>query len=767
MKERRAWRLDLAAALLFVAGTLAGMAVFSHDPADLPGAIYPPPPRPANLLGQPGAALAMALVQALGVGVFALLVAWIDLVLLLLVRKNWARWTRRLIGFLLLVPTLAVLACRWGLVWNAAGVAGPGGFLGAWLDAWLEELLPSTAGMIVLATTAALGVGLGCDFLLWRLVAGLFWLLRLVSRVLSWLARLSIRVGGQEPAVGPDEPVAAKPAVPDPAPPETRAGDIPITYHDSTSGDDADGPCEPLVDKRRSVSSHGLHSERERFAGYEVPPLTLLEDSAPAARTDQEQQLRERAVLLEKTIRDFGFNVKVVGISTGPVVTLYEVGLETGLRVHKITSLADDLALRLRVPGVRIVAPLPGKNAIGIEIPNEHRDIVRIKEVIQTAGPRLARMKIPVFLGKNAEGKALIGDLADMPHLLIAGATGTGKSVCLTTTILSVLMTRRPDEVRLVLIDPKSGVEMQGWSRVPHLMSPIIEDMKKAEAVLAWAVDKMEERYDLLRRARVRNIAGYNQLGADEVLRRIKPDEDERQRIPEQMSYIVIVIDEMSDLMMQFKKEVEGYIIRLAQKSRAAGIHLVLATQKPTVDVITGLIKSNLPSRICFKVAQKSDSRVVLDQMGADKLLGQGDLLYLAPGTSDLVRAQGAYASETEIEKVADYLESDPCYDTELLQLKTREMREAEEAGDSLLERVKNRDKLYEQAVEVIIREGRGSVSLLQRSLGIGYGRAARLIDFMAQDGIVGQYNGSNAREVLYTPEQWDDLKGSQAEAVA
>jgi S-DNA-T family DNA segregation ATPase FtsK/SpoIIIE len=438
---------------------------------------------------------------------------------------------------------------------------------------------------------------------------------------------------------------------------------------------------------------------------------------------------------------------------------MYEVGLETGLRVHKVTALADDLALHLKVPSVRMVAPLPGKNAVGIEIPNEHRADVRLKEVIQLSAQRVARAKIPLFLGKDAEGRALMCDLAEMPHLLIAGTTGTGKSVSLNAMILSLLMTRRPDEVRMVLIDPKR-VEMECYSQVPHLMSPIIEDMKKAEAVLAWAVDKMEERYDLLRRARVRNIAAYNDLSPAEIVRRTNPiDDEERKRIPERMSYIVIVIDEMADLMMQFKKEVEGYIIRLAQKSRAAGIHLILATQKPTVDVITGLIKSNLPARICFKVAQKSDSRVVLDQMGADKLLSRGDMLYLPPGTSNLIRAQGAYASDDEIMRVADYLESEPCYDAELLQLKTKETREAEEGGGNLHERLKSRDALYQQAIEVIVREGRGSVSLLQRALGIGYGRASRLIDFMAEDGIVGGYNGSNAREVLYSPEQWATVR--------
>src|SRR5262245_818182 len=322
--------------------------------------------------------------------------------------------------------------------------------------------------------------------------------------------------------------------------------------------------------------------------------------------------------------------------------------------------------------------------------------------------------------------------------------------------ILSILMTRRPDEVRMVMIDPKF-IEMDGYSRIPHLMSPVISNMDKAEAVLAWAVDKMEERYELLRRARVRNLAGYNELPHGEAMKRIKPDDDEPERIPERMPHVVIFIDEMAELMMQKRKEVEGHVIRLAQKSRAAGIHLVVATQKPTVDVITGLIKSNLPSRVCFKVVNKSDSRVVLDAMGADKLLGKGDMLFLPPGSSDLVRAQCTFASDTEINGVVEFLETDePCYAEELMHLPTGGAR----TGD-LLSNLRQRDDLDEAAVEVGIREQRGSVSLLQRTLGIGYGKAARFIDFMAEDGIVGPYNGSNAREVVYSLEQWEQLRAS------
>jgi S-DNA-T family DNA segregation ATPase FtsK/SpoIIIE len=322
--------------------------------------------------------------------------------------------------------------------------------------------------------------------------------------------------------------------------------------------------------------------------------------------------------------------------------------------------------------------------------------------------------------------------------------------------ILSILMTRRPDEVKMVMIDPKM-LELSEYGKVPHLMHPVVKDMKKAEAILAWAVDKMEERYDILSRARVRGIAGYNELPYDEILRRVKPaDEEERKRVPERMPYVVLFIDEMADLMMMMKKEVEGHIIRLAQKSRAAGIHLVVATQKPTVDVITGLIKSNLPARVAFQVSSRSDSRVVLDEMGADKLLGKGDMLFLQPGTGTLVRAQGTYASNEEIQTVVESLECDqPTYAAELMDLHAG----GREGKGGFLESLRARDDVYEPAIEVVVREGRGSVSLLQRSLGIGYGRAARLIDFMAEDGIVGVYNGSNARDVLYTPEQWEQVK--------
>jgi S-DNA-T family DNA segregation ATPase FtsK/SpoIIIE len=820
---QRAWRVDLAAGGLLALGVLTGAALISYDPADLPGSVYPAHTPPRNLLGLAGAWVARSLIESAGVAAYVWLAAWFVFVVMLFRRRDWLAGSLRLGGWWLLVPCVAVLSQRWVQPLANSPAPGIGGSLGAWLDLWLNETFPPPIGFLLPVACSVLAAALAVD-LVWRRVLRalcrlliparrlVVWLLRGANRLLlgvtAWrsrtLAGIRVRVSGwrtrwregrrlpppiRTPAphsaplgVGPvpvivpglsDEtggPVLGPSAIPihHPEPgeqPATSSGgedraaeagmdSSPISNDDTLGGE----PALALVQQ-----GPGLYSERERFAGYELPPWTFLEEAKPFDYASHEQKLRERATLLEKTFADFGIHVQVVGINTGPVITMYEVTLETGLRVNKVTRMADDVALNLRVPSVRMVAPLPGKNAVGIEVPNEARADVRLKEVMLTAGPRVAKCRIPLFLGKDAEGRPLVHDLAEMPHLLIAGTTGTGKSVCLNAVILSMLMTRPPDEVKLILIDPKNGVEMEQYGKVPHLMHPIVTDMKKTEAILSWAVDKMEERYDLLRRARVRNIASYNELKPEEILRRVCPDEDERQHIPERMPYVVVMIDEMADLMMQFKKEVEGHIIRLAQKSRAAGIHLVVATQKPTVDVITGLIKSNLPSRICFKVSNKSDSRVVLDAMGADKLLGKGDMLFLPPGTSMLVRAQGTYASDQEIQQVTSFIESEPCYELELMQLKTREEREESEgATGTLQERLHSRDKLYEQAIDIVVREGRGSVSLLQRALGIGYGRASRLVDFMAQDGIVGGYNGSNAREVLYTPEQWATVKNGE-----
>jgi S-DNA-T family DNA segregation ATPase FtsK/SpoIIIE len=754
MSNRRAFRLDVAACCLLVSGLLVAVSVFSYDPADAPGrSVYPPNPTASNLLGPAGAWLASGLHETLGVALYVLLTSWLVVVVLLFLRRSWLTWSLRLAGWLLLLPCVAVSADRMGPGLLGGPPAGSGGTLGAWLSAWLQQSFQPAGQVIVVASCWFLSLSLTLDFALIYLVK---WFGRRLSVLGSIFRHLWRRLAAGEntqldPTTSPEPVTANKPF--------SVGTAIPINHPDLSAKpplEAASAPESPtVVPSAPPIVRPRPMTQDNPFADFELPPLDLLEDPQPFPYEEHDQHLRDRAVVLEKTFTDFGLNVRVVGINTGPVITQYEVALETGLRVHKVTRLADDLALNLKVPSVRMVAPIPGKNTVGIEIPNEHRAVVRLKEVILTAGAKAAKAKIPLFLGKDTEGRPLVYDLAEMPHLLIAGRTGTGKSVCMNAIILSMLMTRRPDEVKMVMIDPKM-LELSEYGRIPHLMHPVVKDMKKAEAILSWAVDKMEERYDLLSRARVRSIAGYNELTPAEIHRRVVPDDEERERIPDRMPYIVIFVDEMNDLMMTMRKEVEGHIIRLAQKSRAAGIHLVVATQKPTVDVITGLIKSNLPARICFQVSSRSDSRVVLDEMGADKLLGKGDMLFLQPGTSTLIRSQGTYAGDDEISRVVKHLECDPCYAPELIQLNSSGSR-AGKGG--FLETLRARDELYEPAIDVVVREGRGSVSLLQRALGIGYGRAARLIDFMAEDGIVGDYNGSQAREVLFSWERWEQTK--------
>ncbi len=480
---------------------------------------------------------------------------------------------------------------------------------------------------------------------------------------------------------------------------------------------------------------------------YKLPPPDLLEKPDFKGHGDDWDQITQRAQVLKNTLEQFNVKSEVVEIERGPVITMYELELAPGTKVGKVVGLSDDLAIALKAPSVRVVAPLMGKSSIGIEVPNIQRKMVMLRELLDASEEVRKKMSIPLMIGKDVAGNPVISDLAAMPHLLIAGTTGSGKSVCLNSVILSILFMRHPHEVQLLLVDPKM-VEFSLFREIPHLISPVVTDMKKASAVLEWAVNKMEERYALLASVGVKHINGYNRLGMPEIKRRLNPDGDANlEDVPFYLPHVVIVVDELADLMMVASKEVEGSVIRLSQKSRAVGIHLILATQRPSVDVITGLIKSNLPSRISFYVASKVDSRTILDQNGAEKLLGSGDMLFLPPGTSKLVRVQGAYVSDEEVKNVVEYLRkcAVPQFSPEL-----KCWKGASDQDNNA------KDNLYADAVRIILESQRGSVSLLQRRLEIGYSRAAKLIDLMAEDGIVGEYKGSQAREVFLTLEEWD-----------
>ncbi|OQZ03539.1 MAG: hypothetical protein B6D34_07250 [Candidatus Brocadia sp. UTAMX1] len=504
---------------------------------------------------------------------------------------------------------------------------------------------------------------------------------------------------------------------------------------------------EEEIETEEDADGYDTVSVEKKESAYKLPPPDLLEKPDIKEHGDDWDQITQRAQVLKNTLEQFNVKSEVVEVERGPVITMYEVELAPGTKVGKVVSLSDDLAIALKAPSVRVVAPLMGKSSIGIEVPNVQREMVMLRELLDASEEVRKKMSIPLLIGKDVAGNPVISDLASMPHLLIAGTTGSGKSVCLNSVILSILFMRYPHEVQLLLVDPKM-VEFSLFREIPHLISPVVTDMKKASAVLEWAVNKMEERYALLASVGVKHINGYNRLGASEIRKRLNPEGDvDIDGVPFYLPHVVIVVDELADLMMVASKEVESSVIRLSQKSRAVGIHLILATQRPSVDVITGLIKSNLPSRISFYVASKVDSRTILDQNGAEKLLGSGDMLFLPPGTSKLVRVQGAYVSDEEVKNTVEYLRrcATPQFSPEL-----KCWKGASDKDNS------TRDDLYNEAVRIILESQRGSVSLLQRRLEIGYSRAAKLIDLMAEDGIVGEYKGSQAREVFLTLEEWD-----------
>jgi S-DNA-T family DNA segregation ATPase FtsK/SpoIIIE len=813
MFENRNLKLDLLALGLFGIVIFLTVSLFTYDPSDPIGEL----PKPLNQLYQPdqlvyplgeevtnacgwwGALAADVLLNLLGVGAYYVLISAAILDGVLLLRRKIDAPVMRLVGWLgslFGVTTLAALLVP-GL--SPGPVIGAGGYLGV-TGMGLMESHFALAGSLILAGSIMIGGLLLCtDYAILRVlgrsanVAGNVatkghGALKRRSRRRSAadfeesedegdsLEPLAVRIRGRDLDSDDDEPaeedeaLEAEPAedIDDELDDEPEEEVIPLKVKKRmrrTAAGVAKRPHFRLKkrfqrEERDEVMEQLDHASSDDPGEYELPDINLLIEADDVCFDEQVKEVRHKAKILERTFANFGFAVRVVEIETGPVIAQYEVELEAGLRLSKITGLADDLAIALRVPSVRIVAPIPGKNTVGIEVPNETRQVVRLREVIEETNGKARKMKIPLFLGKDVSGNPLTVDLSTLPHLLIAGRTGTGKSVCLNAIISSILMTRKPDEVRLLLIDPKM-VELSGYGRLPHLMHPVVTDMRKAEAILAWAVEKMEERYSLLARAGVRHVSGYNQLDEEELMKRFQPQTDEeRQAIPKNLPFIVIVADEMADLMMTAGKEVEQHIIRLAQKSRAVGIHLILATQKPTVDVITGLIKSNLPARVSFQVASRTDSRVVLDEMGADKLLGNGDMLFLWPGTSSLLRGQGTYLTDDEINRLVDNVcTGEQNFVHELVNLKVEDPEDSESPGP-----LKKRDELYESAVDVVVREGRGSVSLLQRSLGIGYGRAARLIDFMAEDGIVGAYAGSQAREVLISVADWETMQGQTPE---
>ena len=491
---------------------------------------------------------------------------------------------------------------------------------------------------------------------------------------------------------------------------------------------------------------HAISVEDEN---YEFPPLTLLSQGSSKGLKGGKRALADTASKLQKTLYSFGVSAKVENVSVGPAITRYELKPAEGVRVSKIANLADDIALNLAAKTIRIEAPIPGKQAVGIEVPNEESEIVHIRDILDTDSFKDNKSKLAFALGKDVSGTEIVTDIAKMPHVMIAGATGSGKSVCINTLIASIIYKAKPSEVKLVMVDPKI-VELSVYNGIPHILIPVVTDPKKAAGALAWAVQEMENRYTMFASKGVRDLKGYN----DAV-----ENEDGIGKLP----HIVIIIDELADLMMVAKGDVEDAICRLAQKARAAGMHLVIATQRPSVDVITGLIKANIPSRIAFAVSSQVDSRTILDQVGAEKLLGKGDMLFFPTGAPKPVRIQGAFISDKEVEKIVDFVKSngETVYRDDITEYIEKANTTDKEIDDGALNDDET-DPLLNEAIETVIETGQASTSFIQRKFKVGYARAGRIIDQMEERGIISGYQGSKPREVLMTKERWAELNAQQ-----
>ena len=639
------------------------------------------------------------------------------------------------------LASAGLLALGWPVLTWGHGLLPGGGAVGRWLTGHLQPVF-NLAGSLLLLASLALASFMGITRLSY---------VALLQRLGDWVSNLARpRHRYPEPEAEPEVAIDRKqtsskvatleidhptrqettPTITTTAPPTPAAETAP----DASSGQPvAAGGSEPATKRPKRTKLPPL-------SNFKLPPLDFLSPPPPYDQQVQEEVLLAQARKLETTLMHFGVEGKVVAIRPGPVITMIEFEPALGVKISKITGLADDLALALKALSIRIVAPVPGKAVIGIEVPNPKRQLVTLREVLGNEVYHKSASRLTIALGKDITGQSVITDLAKMPHLLIAGATGTGKSVGLNAMIVSILYKATPEEVRFLMVDPKR-IELSTYEGIPHLLHPVVTNPKVATTSLRWAVEEMERRYSLLSDLEVRNIENYNQKLIKE--QKVYTDDEDEPRL-RLLPYIVIIIDELADLMLVCSRETEEYLIRLAQKSRAAGIHLILATQRPSVDVITGLIKANFPTRISFQVSSKVDSRTILDTGGAERLLGNGDMLFIPPGTSRLNRIHGAYVSEEEVKQVVEYLKTQqaPVFEVGILEMQDEETKE-EEMGE--------RDDKYADAIEIVAETRQASISMLQRRLRIGYNRAARIIEMMEKEGMVGPSDGIKPREV-YVP---------------
>ena len=706
-------RKEILGLLFLLAAVILGVSLLSYHPEDQLWNITGPA-KAENLFGTVGAHLAGIIFDLLGFSAFWLVMICLTMALFSFWSRPFSSPVKALFAALLLVISFSgILNLQLpGKVVFKGGDIEAGGLVGLYLSRATETYLNHFGANILLATIFIISLMVATRFSLGRLFSksGL-WVLGLLKRIKEMMNKRKERRKRARKTQSAKRKLKSKPKVTIvKPPPETKK------------------PPEQELFPFMNVKGE-----------LRLPSLDLLKD--PPEKKDvafQQESLEMNARRLEKKLADFGVEGEVSEILPGPVITMYEFKPAPGIKISKVAGLSDDLALALRASSIRIVAPIPGKAAIGIEIPNNQREMVVLKEILSSASYGAAKLELPIALGKDITGSPVITDLAKMPHLLVAGATGAGKSVSINTMINSLLFKVSPETVRFLMIDPKR-IELSIYHDIPHLLHPVVTEPKEATKALKWAVQEMERRYMLLSDRGVRNINTYNrkvlkQQGAGTV--------DDSEGIDRALPYIILVIDELADLMMASSREVEEAITRLAQMARAAGIHLIIATQRPSVDVLTGIIKANFPARISFQVSSKVDSRTILDTMGAEALLGEGDMLFMPPGVGRIMRIHGAFVSEEEVREVTDFIRAQkkPEYDSTILSEIARE----EESGNGEIEL----DEKYEQAVEVVIKTGQASISMLQRKLRVGYNRAARMIEAMEIEGLVGPSDGVRPREV-------------------
>ncbi|MFO7838760.1 MAG: DNA translocase FtsK [Desulfosalsimonadaceae bacterium] len=747
MAAVKSMRNEIAGIFLFFLVVLTFFSLVTYTPADPSVHHVGSAGHVQNFFGLLGAYIAGGLIGLFGVGAF-----WVPVLLLLACIRFFQNRSGRYIlataggGLILIVVTGAFFAL-YGQAYEIFGVRyTAGGIIGHPLRSLLLAYSNAAGGSVILAVFLIVGFILTTGISFIGLLKNSFRFLLLgFSRINAGAARISEnrRLRRERKTARKKERAAAGPG--------KRAGrqkTAKSAAAEAPSSSRAAEPSSPITIKAAAPES-GKNSnpvpvprqqvfESMRFTGgFQLPSIDFLRDSEVVADSVDHEHLHELSHLLEKKLDDFGVKGKVVTVTPGPVITRFEFEPAPGIKINKVVNLSDDLALALKAMSIRIIAPIPGKAAIGIEVPNARREMVAVKDILASPEFAQSQSSLSLAMGKDIVGSPVVADLQNMPHLLIAGATGTGKSVALNTMICSLLYKATPDIVKFIMIDPKR-IELSGFNDIPHLITPVVTDMKKATNALFWAVKEMERRYELLSENRVRNINQYNEKMEKAASGAAEPEAQK----PEKLPYVVVIIDELADLMMVSSRDVEVALTRLAQMARAAGIHLILATQRPSVDVLTGVIKANFPTRLSFQVSSKTDSRTIIDANGAETLLGNGDMLFLPPGTARLQRIHGAYITEEEVSRIIEFLKTQksPDYNEEVLEKQTAEKEDSEE---------KDYDERYDEAVALVAKTGQASISMVQRHLRIGYNRAARIIETMEQEGVVGPSDGVKPREVL------------------